>query len=84
MPISGVVYTGKRLQPLLPQFLLVPFPEPSHCQRPHTKQPGCRGKKNLLPPRRTPRMVRGRLQQQEKSGDSPIYRDPSRGLPSVF
>ena len=42
------------------------------------------GKKNLLPPRRTPRMVRGRLQQQEKSGDSPIYRDPSRGLPAVF
>lgn len=29
-------------------------------------------------------MVRGRLQQQEKSGDSPIYRDPSRGLPAVF
>lgn len=41
---------GKRLQPLLPQCLLAPFPEPSHCQRPHTKQQGCRGKKKRSAP----------------------------------
>lgn len=29
-------------------------------------------------------MVRGRLQQQEKSGDSPIYQGSLRGLPDVF
>lgn len=29
-------------------------------------------------------MVRGRLQQQEKSGVSPLTRDPYRGLPDVF
>lgn len=40
-----------------------------------------RGEKSLLPPHRTPRMVRGRLQQQEKRGDSPIYQGPLPGAP---
>lgn len=77
---------GKRLQPSLSQCLLAPFPEPSHCQRPRTKQQGYGGKKkSLLPPHRTPRMVRGRLKQQEKSGNSPIYQGPFPGAPrTVF
>lgn len=36
---------------------------------------------DLFPPHRTPRMVRGRLHQRQKSRDSPIYQRPFSGAP---
>lgn len=56
-----------------------PFPKSSLSQRPRTRISGRGG--YLFPPHRTPRMVRGRLHQRQKSRDSSIYQRPFSGAP---
>lgn len=76
---------GKRLQPSLSQCLLAPFPEPSHCQRPRTKQQGYGGKKNLCSlPAGLPGWCVGDLNSKRKAATPPFTRDPSQGLPALF
>lgn len=74
---------GKRLQRcLLPQCLLAPFPEPSHCQRPYTSSKDAGGKNLLPPPQDSPDGAWATSAARE-SGDFHLQ-DPSRGLPRCF